>query len=105
VHRVQSARDERYASLRGYFHGASDLVDDPEHMYVRLHSVVLNPDAQAVGRRIGDLGLEELGAEVSGIRRVRVRIEPMPGTVLQAGDVVVLRGSGDAVTRAEGRLL
>jgi len=105
VHRVQSARDERYASLRGYFHGASDVIDDPEHMYVRLHSVVLNEEAQAVGRRIDELGLDELEAEVSGIRRARVRIEPVPGTVLQAGDVVVLRGSGDAVTRAEGRLL
>jgi CPA2 family monovalent cation:H+ antiporter-2 len=105
VHRVQSARDERYASLRGYFHGASDAIDDPEHLYVRLHSVVLNADAQAVGRAIGELGLDELGAEVSGIRRARVRIEPMPGTVLQAGDVVVLRGSGDAVMRAEGQLL
>jgi CPA2 family monovalent cation:H+ antiporter-2 len=105
VHRVQSARDERYASLRGYFHGASDVIDDPEHLYVRLHSVVLAADAQGVGRRIDELGLEELGAEVSGIRRARVRIEPEPGTVLQAGDVVVLRGSGDAVTRAEGRLL
>ena len=105
VHRVQSARDERYASLRGYFHGASDVVDDPEHMYVRLHSVVLNEEAQAVGRRIDELGLDELEAEVSGIRRARVRIEPVPGTVLQAGDVVVLRGSGDAVTRAEARLV
>lgn len=105
VHRVQSARDERYASLRGYFHGASDLVEDPEHMYVRLHSVVLSADAQGVGRRIDELGLDELGAEVSGIRRARVRIEPEAGTVLLAGDVVVLRGSGDAVTRAEGRLL
>jgi len=105
VHRVQSARDERYASLRGYFHGASDLIEDPEHTYVRLHSVVLNEDAQAVGRRIGELGLDELGAEVSGIRRARVRIEPAAETELKAGDVVVLRGSGDAVTRAEGRLL
>ncbi len=105
VHRVQSARDERYASLRGYFHGASDLIDDPEHMYVRLHSVVLGEDAQGVGRRIDELGLDELQAEVSGIRRARVRVEPTPETVLQAGDVVVLRGSGDAVTRAEGRLL
>jgi monovalent cation:H+ antiporter-2, CPA2 family len=105
VHRVQSARDERYASLRGYFHGASDLIEDPEHTYVRLHSVVLNEDAQAVGRRIDELGLDELGAEVSGIRRARVRIEPMAETELKAGDVVVLRGSGDAVTRAEGRLL
>jgi len=104
VHRVQSARDERYASLRGYFHGASDLIDDPEHTYVRLHSVVLNADAQAVGRRIDELGLDALGTEVSGIRRARVRIEPVPETVLQAGDVVVLRGSADAVTRAEGML-
>jgi CPA2 family monovalent cation:H+ antiporter-2 len=105
VHRVQSAREERYASLRGYFHGASDLADDADHLYVRLHSVVLNGNAQAVGRRIDELGLEQVQAEVSGIRRARVRIEPAPETVLQAGDVVVLRGSGDAVTRAEARLV
>lgn len=105
VHRVQSARDERYAALRGYFHGASDVSDDPEHMYVRLHSVVLGDDAQAVGRRLGELELDQLGAEVTAIRRARVRVEPEDGTVLQAADVVVLRGSADAVTRAEGRLL
>ena len=74
-------------------------------MYVRLHSVVLNETAQAVGRRIDELGLDELGAEVSGIRRARNRVEPALDTVLQSGDVVVLRGSADAVTRAEGRLV
>jgi len=105
VHRVQSARDERYASMRGYFHGASDVTDDPEHMYVRLHSVVLGGDAKAAGRRLDELGLDELGAEVTGIRRARMRVEPAAETVLQADDVVVLRGSADAVTRAEGRLL
>ena len=105
VHRVQSARDERYAALRGYFHGAGDVSDDPEHMYVRLHSVVLGDDAQAVGRRLGELGLDELGAEITGIRRARVRVEPEDATVLQVADVVVLRGSADAVTRAEERLL
>ena len=105
VHRVQSARDERYASMRGYFHGASDVTDDPEHMYVRLHSVVLGEDAKAAGCRLGELGLDELGAEVTGIRRARMRVELAAETVLQADDVVVLRGSADAVTRAEGRLL
>jgi CPA2 family monovalent cation:H+ antiporter-2 len=30
VHRVQAARDERYASLRGFFHGASDADDRDE---------------------------------------------------------------------------
>jgi CPA2 family monovalent cation:H+ antiporter-2 len=105
VHRVQSARDERYASLRGYFHGASDAADDPEHLYVRLHSVILRDDAGSVGRRIEQLELDEVGAEVTMIRRGKERLDVTPHTVLAAGDVVVLRGSGDAVTRAEGRLL
>jgi hypothetical protein len=28
VHRVQQARSERYASLRGYFHGMDDAADE-----------------------------------------------------------------------------
>jgi monovalent cation:H+ antiporter-2, CPA2 family len=105
VHRVQSARDERYAALRGYFHGTSDVADDPEHTYVRLHSVTLGEDAAAVGRALDEFDLDEVGAEVTTIRRGRERIEPAPETALQAGDVVVLRGSAEAVERAEGRLL
>ncbi len=105
VHRVQAARDERYASLRGFFHGASDLAEDPEHSYVRLHSVTLKDDAGAVGRCIAELQLDEVGAEVTALRRGQERIEPDPETTLRAGDVVVLRGTGSAVTRAEGRLL
>ncbi len=105
VHRVQSARDERYASLRGYFHGASDAADDPEHLYVRLHSVILRDDAGSIGKRIEQLQLEDVGAEVTTIRRGKQRLDVSPHTLLTAGDVVVLRGSADAVTRAEGRLL
>jgi CPA2 family monovalent cation:H+ antiporter-2 len=105
VHRVQSARDQRYASLRGYFHGASDAADDPEHTFVRLHSVTLREDAAAVGRSLEEFDLDEVGAEVTAVRRGRERIEATPDAVLQAGDVVVLRGSADAVERAEERLL
>jgi CPA2 family monovalent cation:H+ antiporter-2 len=49
VHRVQAAREERYASLRGYFHGASDAGDDAD--LVRLHSVTLNGSAVASAGR------------------------------------------------------
>jgi CPA2 family monovalent cation:H+ antiporter-2 len=105
VHRVQAARDERYASLRGFFHGAGDVSDDPEHSWVRLHSVTLKEDAGAVGRCIAELQLDEVGAEVTAVRRGQERIEPARDTELRAGDVVVLRGTGSAVTRAEGRLL
>jgi CPA2 family monovalent cation:H+ antiporter-2 len=46
-----------------------------------------------------------VGAEVTTVRRGKQRLDISPATALEAGDVVVLRGSGDAVTRAEGRLL
>jgi CPA2 family monovalent cation:H+ antiporter-2 len=105
VHRVQAARDERYASLRGYFRGVSDVADDPDDQYVRLHSVTLREDAASIGRRIGELGLAEVGAEVTTVRRGAERIEARAETELRQGDVVVLRGSADAVNRAEGLLL
>jgi CPA2 family monovalent cation:H+ antiporter-2 len=105
VHRVQSARDERYSSLRGYFHGASDLSDDPEHMYVRLHSVTVPDGAGVVGKQVDSLELQDVGAEITTIRRGKGRVEVTPMTVLAQGDVVVLRGGAEAVSRAEGRLL
>ena len=105
VHRVQSARDERYASLRGFFHGAGDAAEDPEHLYVRLHSVILRDEAASIGKYLEQLELGDVGAEVTMIRRGKERLDVTAHTPLAAGDVVVLRGSADAVTRAEGRLL
>jgi len=105
VHRVQSARDERYASLRGYFHGASDAADDAEHLHVRLHSVTLPDRARAVGRPLGSLRLAEVDADVASVRRGKNGIEVADDLVLQPGDIVVLRGSAESVVRAEERLL
>ncbi|MBI1892258.1 MAG: cation:proton antiporter [Burkholderiales bacterium] len=105
VHRVQAARDKRYASLRGYFHGASDAPDDAEQMQIRMHSVVLNEKAHAIGKSLGELNLSEFGTDVTAVRRGTARVEPVPGTLLQSGDIVVLRGSGESVALAEGRML
>jgi len=105
VHRVQAARDERYASLRGYFHGASDAPEDAEHLHVRLHSVTLPEGAKAVGKMLASLKLGEIGAEVTIVRRGKSRIEVKPETVLHAGDIIVLRGTTEGVARAEENLL
>lgn len=105
VHRVQAARDERYASMRGYFHGASDAQEDAEHLHVRLHSVTLPEGANAIGKALGALKLSDAGAEVTIVRRGKSRIEVKPETVLQAGDIIVLRGTTEGVARAEERLL
>ncbi|HZW12990.1 MAG TPA: monovalent cation:proton antiporter-2 (CPA2) family protein [Noviherbaspirillum sp.] len=103
VHRVQVARDERYASLRGYFHGTNE--DDAEHLHVRLHSVTLTDGARAVGKPLSALMLHEVGAEVTTLRRGKSRMEVSPNMVLQAGDIVVLRGATESVARAEEKLL
>ncbi|WP_159627846.1 monovalent cation:proton antiporter family protein [Massilia puerhi] len=105
VHRVQAARDERYASLRGYFHGAGDSLANLEPGYVRLHSVRLHAQAAAVGRSLAQLSLEDLAAEVTVVRRAGEDVAPGPEVVLAAGDVIVVRGDGEAISRAEDRLL
>jgi CPA2 family monovalent cation:H+ antiporter-2 len=101
VHRVQAAREERYASLRGYFHGISDVGDDAD--MARLHTVTLTEDAGCVGRPLADVDTD--GAEITAIRRGRNRLDATPDTVLAAGDVIVLRGSAQVVARAEALLL
>jgi CPA2 family monovalent cation:H+ antiporter-2 len=105
LRRIRSAREERYGLFRGFFHGASDQpgegTDD-----VFLHSVALVPGSRAIGRRLGDLGLEALLADVSAIRRRGEReLDPSPDTELREGDIVVLRGDAAAVAAAEIRLL
>ncbi len=105
VQRVQRVRGERYASMRGYFHGAGDAADDDDHLQVRLHSVPLRDRAAAIGQQFSDLGLSELGAAVTAVRRGKIRLAFSPDTRLEAGDVVVLRGTAEAVERAEKRLL
>jgi CPA2 family monovalent cation:H+ antiporter-2 len=107
VRRIREARDQRYRLLRGYFHGAS-LEDSSieEGAAERLHSVTVEAEADAVGRRILELALADLGVEVTAVRRRGIRgADPSPDMLLQAGDVLVLRGTPEAVERAEARLL
>ncbi|MET0264497.1 MAG: cation:proton antiporter [Duganella sp.] len=103
VHRVQSAREERYASLRGFFHGFSDVGEDAD--LDRLHPVMLAANATCIGKPLRQCALADSGAEVNSIRRGKQVLEVSADTVLAAGDVVVLRGGAEAVARAENLLL
>jgi monovalent cation:H+ antiporter-2, CPA2 family len=105
VQRLQRVRGERYASLRGYFHGQGDVPDDEHHLQVRLHSVPIKERAVAIGREFSELALSDVGAEVTAIRRGKSRLAFSPDLRLEAGDVVVLRGTAEAIERAEKRLL
>ncbi len=106
VRRVEELRDARYSLLRGYFHGADDPADDDGHDQVRLQSVAVDGNADAVGRTLEELGFASMGVEVTAIRRHGIRgVEPGPETKLREADILVLRGLPDALSVAEERLL
>ena len=107
VRRFREVREQRYDLMRGFFHGTSDAADDlDEARQPRLHSVALNAGAWAIGRTLGEAGLERFDVSVSLIRRRGIRaVSPAPEARLEAGDVVVLLGVPDGLEAAENRLL
>jgi monovalent cation:H+ antiporter-2, CPA2 family len=106
VRRAEELRDARYSLLRGYFRGADDPSDEDGHDQVRLQSVAVDGNADAVGRTLDELGLASMGVQVTAIRRHGIRgVEPGPETKLREADIVVLRGLPDALALAEERLL
>lgn len=105
VHTVQMARDARYESLRGFFHGASDAADDAETMQLRLHTVVLKERSKHSGKAISELGLAEIDVDITAVRRGKQRLDPSPDLLLEGADVIVLRGTADGVARAEQKLM
>jgi K+:H+ antiporter len=107
VRRVRAIRGERYRLLRGFFHGASDEAEDlDDASQPRLKSLTLAAGAKAIGRTLGELGLEQLGVEVRGFRSRRAGgIEPAATIRIEEGDVLVLLGVPDKLALAEARLL
>ena len=103
--RMQAARDQRYVSLRGYFHAGSEAGEEDEQSSVRLHSVILPDDANGVGKTLEQVDVATSGAEVTRIRRGKASLDITPQTLLHSGDVVVLLGTADAVELAEAQLL
>jgi len=103
----RQTRIGHYKTLRGFFHGESDFEEEAHDSdEARLHSILLGEGAHAIGRTLGELALQELGVEVTAVRRRKIRaLEPSPETRFGAGDVVVLRGTSGALSAAEERLL
>jgi len=102
---VQDQRDARYQLLRGYFHGADDDTVD-ELQTARLHSITLPPGVACVGQTLGQQALHAVGVTVVSLRRASGAVtKPAEGTVLGAGDTLVLAGLPEPLALAEDKLL
>jgi CPA2 family monovalent cation:H+ antiporter-2 len=107
IRTINGIRSHRYGMLRQYFRDAdAEHLDDTHAFREELHSVILPPQAWAVGRSIADLAARGSRASVSAVRRDGiVGREPSADTLLKEGDVVVVCGTPEAVEHAETLLL
>jgi CPA2 family monovalent cation:H+ antiporter-2 len=106
IRHARDIRTQRYALMRGYFHGQSDSAESPDDDLERLHSVVLQVGAHGIGKSIEELGLPELGVTISSVRRRGIRgLDPGQDLRFEDGDVVVMRGVPASLLAAESVLL
>jgi CPA2 family monovalent cation:H+ antiporter-2 len=107
LRRIRDTREHGYGLLRGFFHGATDEVEDSAHKeQPLLHSVLITPGAAAIGKTLRELDLARLDIEVKAVRRPNVLAQaPQPDARIAAGDVLVLFGSGQDCAAAEMKLM
>ena len=107
VRRMQVMRNNKYATMREFFHGTeTDDLELPEDLRKRLSCVTLERGAFAIGKKLADLQLNSMGITLNKNRRDDSNVVPPNSTeVLQEGNVLVLFGTPEALEHAEGYLL
>ncbi len=105
--RIRDTREERYSGFRGYFRGTTDQASEQsEALQLRLRSIMIPEGAACVGKSLAEIDLGRFSVDITAVRRRNIRgLAPSPETILEAGDVVVLRGTPAGLAASEIRLL
>lgn len=98
---VQEQRATRYRLLRQVFRGETSAEEADPGETARLHSVLVGPGNQWVGRPLAALPLLDTVSVTALVRDQRRHIAPQHDTVLAAGDVLVLFGPEAALQQCE----
>lgn len=110
---TEKIRRDSYRALQSYYHGGRDTVPQMgKQTEVFLHTLRLQDDDYATGKRIAALGLERFAVSIKALRRGDIRgEEPSADILLQADDVLVLEAGKaecfrdvEVVLRTGGRL-
>jgi len=107
VRRVQEMRNNKYATMREFFHGdEADDIELPDDIRKRLSSYTLEEGAFAIGKKIEDLHLQSKGITLHKNRKDDSNVvPPNSDEELKPGDVLVLFGTPEDLEHIEGYLL
>jgi len=107
VRRIQVMRNNKYATMREFFHG--DEIDDielPDDVRKRLSSYTLQKGDFAIGKKIQNLQLHSKGITLHKNRKDDTNVvPPNSDEKLKEGDVLVLFGTPEDLEHIEGYLL
>ena len=101
---LDEARNSQYARIRAFFHSGEDLsLGEPDSH--NMSSIEILSGYHAEGQTLDSLDCLEK-VNILGLRRNNVNSdEPLPGVVLQAGDVLIVEGTLDNIQSVEIELM
>jgi CPA2 family monovalent cation:H+ antiporter-2 len=103
--RIRTMRELRYSTLRGYFKGLTDESEEESNSQEHLVSLHMEAGLSGVGRTLSELALEPAGVTILAVRRHGIRAtDPTPETRLEPGDILILRGTQEALAGAKLKL-
>jgi len=103
---VRKVRQSQYSLLRGFYPGESDEAATIDKPTTILHTIILQANATAVGKTLASLLTHHNDIEIEAIKRDGIRgDEPAMSLILQAGDILVVRGMHEAITHFEQSVL
>ncbi|VAW56606.1 Inner membrane protein, KefB/KefC family, partial [hydrothermal vent metagenome] len=107
MHRIQEVRNNKYASMREFFHGdETDDLELPDDVRKRLCSYTLEKDDYAIGKKLVDLELKAKGITLHKSRKQNSNVVmPNSKDYLKQGDILVLFGTPEDLEHVEGYLL
>jgi CPA2 family monovalent cation:H+ antiporter-2 len=103
--RIRTMRELRYSSLRGYFKGLTDEMEEESADQEILVSLHMEKGLSAIGRTLSEIGLPTPEVTVLAVRRHGIKAtDPTPEMRIETGDIVVLRGPREAIATARMQL-
>lgn len=103
---VRKVRQSRYSFLKGLYIGETDEPIGLDKSTTILHSILIQAEATCVGKNLQALEAEQDEVEIKGVKRHGVRSDtPNDQFILMNGDVLLVSGTAEQVSKFEKRIL
>lgn len=98
--KIRAIHSDRYRIIQGFFKGTDDptLLEEEDTARMSLHAITVTENAFAVGKTIQEISVPETPFAIKVLTRGTTRYpDPDPNMIIEAGDVLVLYATPEAL--------